>query len=295
MNELDGGYGYPRLLQEIQSMQQYYPFIQKTIIGRSAGGKDIPAVRIGVGPKEIHFNGAVHANEWITTPLLMKFLREYAHAYASGIMLYDVDVRRLYEQTSLWVVPMVNPDGVELVLNCSTASPQQIDQLIKWNGGSSDFSGWKANIRGVDLNDQFPANWEQERNRRQVDAPGPRDYTGEAPLSEPEAQALADFTRERNFERVVAFHSQGQEIYWNYNDLEPADSEAIAERLAQASGYLPVKLTGSDAGYKDWFIQEFRKSGFTVEVGLGTNPLPAEHFQSYYKETVGLMLEALHV
>jgi g-D-glutamyl-meso-diaminopimelate peptidase len=252
---------------------------------------DIPYLRIGGGTKEVHFNGAFHANEWITTPMLIKFIHEYADAYVNGKLLYGVDAAALYNKTSLWVVPMVNPDGVELILD---KPPKWMhDELQQWNGGSTDFSGWKANIRGVDLNDQFPANWEMERNRRQVANPAPRDYTGTAPLTEPEAIAMAKFTRERNFSLVIAFHTQGEEIYWNYNDLEPVESEPIAERLAQVSGYQAIRLTGSDAGYKDWFIQEFRRPGFTVELGLGSNPLPYAQFDEIYSKASAIMLEAL--
>ena len=71
------------------------------------------------------------------------------------------------------------------------------------------------------------------------------------------------------------------------------ESEALAERLALASDYVAVKLTGSDAGYKDWFIQQFRRPGFTVEVGFGVNPLPVETFALLYEEVVPILLTVL--
>lgn len=107
---------------------------------------------------------------------------------------------------------MVNPDGVELVLNgISPDHPYQAN-LLEWNGEQPDFSNWKANIRGVDLNDQFPAHWEEEAERRGQLGPGPRDYGGETPLSEPEAAALARFTECHPFELVVALHTQGRDL-----------------------------------------------------------------------------------
>ena len=93
------------------------------------------------------------------------------------------------------------------------------------------------------------SHWDEEAARRGITSPGPRDYAGTAPLTEPEAQALAQWTQQHTFDAVVSLHSQGQEIYWNYRDLEPRESGPLSRRLAKASGYKAVKLGGSDAGY----------------------------------------------
>ncbi|OCT12730.1 peptidase M14 [Paenibacillus pectinilyticus] len=288
------GYGYEALGEELNRLSKIYPFLQIASIGQSVMGRSLHALRIGHGSKEIHFNAAMHANEWITAPLLMQFVEDLACSYARGTAWQGRNVRRILSEYSLWVVPMVNPDGVELVL--SGLPPEEHpfrEALVAWNQGSLSFLNWKANIRGVDLNDQFPAHWEEEKLRREHDGPGERDYGGEVPLSEPEAAALARFTEFHDFELVVALHTQGREIYWNYRDYEPEDAETFAHKLALASGYEAVKLTGSDAGYKDWFIQQYRKPGYTVEVGYGVNPLPVETFASLYEELVPILLTAL--
>ncbi|MCM3270058.1 M14 family zinc carboxypeptidase [Paenibacillus elgii] len=291
--ETDAEYDYAELMDDLDRLLDTYPFLEMIVIGQSVLGKDIPAVRIGTGPREVHYNGAFHANEWITSLLLMKFIEDYAVAYAGRKPLRNRDISALYEQTSLWVVPMVNPDGVELVQQGLTSGHPYDEKLLRWNFDSQQFSRWKANIRGVDLNDQFPAHWEAERDRRETPGPGPRDYAGPAPLSEPEAQAMEAFTRGHSFHLVMAFHTQGREIYWNYRGLEPPEAEEAARRLAKVSGYRAVKLTGSDAGYKDWFIQEFGRLGFTIEAGIGINPLPIEQFPQMYDEAIGIMLEGL--
>lgn len=286
-------YRYKDMMEDLDQLKQVFPFLSVESIGRSVLGKDIPAIRIGTGPKEVHYNGSFHANEWITSLLLMKFIEDYAAAYMNGKPLRTYDVESLFDRTSLWIVPMVNPDGVELVLEGLSREHPYYERLLEWNRGSMDFSGWKANVRGVDLNDQFPAGWEVERDRRGVPGPGPRDFTGIEPLSEPEALAMEQFTRSRDFQLVAAFHTQGKELYWNYRDLEPPESEAVVCRLAKVSGYDAVKLQGSDAGYKDWFIQEFRRPGFTVEAGIGVNPLPLAQFRQIYHDIAPLMLEGL--
>src|SRR5690554_3889426 len=103
-------YGYLELNEDLSALQQRYPFIEVTTIGRSVMGKDIPAVRIGNGDTEVHYNGSFHANEWITTPLLMKFIEDYAEAYTTDENLRGSNMREIFNARSLWVVPMVNPD-----------------------------------------------------------------------------------------------------------------------------------------------------------------------------------------
>jgi len=286
-------YGHAELAADILALEQAYPFWRTQTIGSSVLGKPITAFKLGEGPRKLHVNAAMHANEWITTPLLMTFAEDIAVAYASGDKLGGYNIRALLKQMSVWFVPLVNPDGVELVQEGLRPGHPMYNELLDWNCGSERFVRWKSNARGIDLNDQFPAFWEEEVVRRAAVGPCRRDFPGDQPLSEPEAQALADFTREEQFDMVVALHTQGQEIYWNYRGYEPPEAESIAHRLGRAGGYKPVKLKGSDAGYKDWFIYEFRRPGFTVEVGYGVNPLPLSDFQDLYDELRPLLLSAM--
>ncbi|MBP3961464.1 M14 family metallopeptidase [Paenibacillus lignilyticus] len=286
-------YGARELETDIEQLRNSYPFLLRRRIGQSVMGKPITAISLGEGASKVHINAGMHANEWITTPLLMTFAEDMARAAASGTRICGADIRSLLRLVTLWLVPLVNPDGAELVQEGMSEEHPYYHELLDWNRGSTRFSKWKANIRGVDLNDQFPAFWEVEAERRDAAGPGPRDYPGPQPLSEPEAQALAAFTEEEQFDLVVALHTQGQEIYWNYRGYEPPAAELIAAKLAKASGYKSVKLTGSDAGYKDWFIQDYRKPGFTVEVGYGVNPLPLSSFHDLYDELKPLLITAM--
>lgn len=286
-------YGYNEMLNDLDILQLAYPFIQIDSIGSTVLGHSIPVVRIGRGIKEVHYNGSFHANEWITTLLLMKFIEVYAKAYITGESIGSFNIKSLYDNTTLYIVPMVNPDGVQLVhekINkCTTAYADAV--LI--NRGSQDFSGWKANIRGVDLNDQYPAHWETEVARRAAMAPSPQNYPGPAPLSEPESRAMAEFTMAHNFRLVSAFHTQGEEIYWGYRGLEPNESQQVVNRFTEVSGYRAVRYVESDAGYKDWFIQEWRRPGFTVECGRGINPLPISQFWEIWNKVIGIFLVGL--
>jgi g-D-glutamyl-meso-diaminopimelate peptidase len=286
-------YSFNVLLKDLHQLKKAYPFIRLRTIGKSVLGRPIHELRIGSGKKKVHMNASFHANEWITTAILMKLINEYLLSLTNGSPIYDQSSSSIFQTTELSIVPMVNPDGVELVLNGPSSDSR--DEVISINGGSSDFTGWKANIRGIDLNNQFPAKWDIEKRRKEPKLPAPRDYPGDFPLSEPEAVAMAELTKNSQFDRVIAFHTQGEEFYWGYEGYEPSESEGIAKEFERVSGYHSVQYVDSHAGYKDWFIQEFRRPGFTVELGKGINPLPLSQYNEIYKEVVGLFFAALYL
>ncbi|MBM7646361.1 g-D-glutamyl-meso-diaminopimelate peptidase [Scopulibacillus daqui] len=287
-------YDYETLVRDLKRLEAVYPFIKKEIIGQSVEGKPLYEIRLGNGQKRVHYNGSFHANEWITTPVIMTFLNDYLVSLTNRRTIRGLSVAPFYDNVTLSIVPMVNPDGVDLVLNGPAPESEYRENVFELNKGQNDFNGWKANIRGVDLNDQFPADWEVEQQRREQ-APSPRDYPGTKPLSEPEAKALSELTRKRQFDRVLAFHTQGEVIYWGYKEHEPPETEKIVKEFARVSGYEPVRYVDSTAGYKDWFEQEWQRPGFTVELGKGKNPLSLKQFDEIYQRSLGIFLAGLYM
>ncbi|MFD1849477.1 M14 family metallopeptidase [Oceanobacillus bengalensis] len=287
-------YTYEKMVEDINQLLSIYPFIMNQTIGNSVMGKNIIELQVGIGPKEVHVNGSFHANEWITTPIIIRFLNQYALSLTNNVPIRGLFMHPFFANTRLSLVPMVNPDGVNLVINGSTSAGEHETAVLEINNHSEDFSNWKANIRGVDLNNQYPAQWETEAARKPT-APAPRDYPGTGPLTEPEAIAMANLARERNFRRMNAFHTQGEVIFWGFQGMEPPEAETYVNEYERVSGYTPIRFVDSYAGYKDWFIQEFRRAGFTVELGTGVNPLPIEQFPEIYEETLGVLLANLYL
>ncbi|MBP3501899.1 MAG: LysM peptidoglycan-binding domain-containing protein [Clostridia bacterium] len=285
------------LLKDVNDLKIVYPFLEIGEIGRSVLGKPLVYIRIGQGNREVFYNGAFHANEWITTPVLMKFVEEYSRAFVNRSTIYGYNARALFYSTSLYIVPMVNPDGVDLV----TGSIKNVENAYKKAQEiSSNFpdipfpSGWKANINGVDLNLQFPAGWENAREIKYsqgFNKPAPRDFVGYGPLTEPESKAVYNFTLQHNFRLVIAYHTQGEEIYWKFQNFNPPNSEYIGRQFAASSGYLlaDTPYNSSFAGYKDWFIQSFNRPGYTIEAGMGENPLPISQFDNIYENNIGIL------
>ncbi len=286
-------YDYAQMDRDIQTLQSQFPFIRVRSIGKSVLGKELYEIRLGKGTKKVHMDASFHANEWITTPILMALLNTFLLSLTNSQPIRGMAAMPLYQSVDLSIVPMVNPDGVDLVLNGPPASNRE--EVLRINDGSTDFSNWKANIRGVDLNNQFPANWEIEKERKEPKSPAPRDYPGDAPLTEPEAQAMADLARNNDFDRLLAFHTQGKEFYWGYEGLEPPESSVLAAEFERVSGYEAIQYIDSHAGYKDWFIQEFREPGFTLELGSGVNPLPISQFKEIYEDVLGIFLASLYM
>lgn len=193
---------------------------------------------------------------------------------------------------------MVNPDGVDLVNDyLKSGINYENAKNISNNYPEIPFpSGWKANIRGVDLNLQFPAGWENAREIKYSQgyiSPAPRDFVGYGPLTEPEALALYNFTLSNNFKLVLTYHTQGKEIYWQFQNYTPQNSLAIGTAFANSSGYVlaDTPYNSSFAGYKDWFIQQYRRPGFTIEAGLGENPLPISQFNEIYNDNIGILIQ----
>lgn len=291
-------YTYEIMERDIQGLRIRYPFIEIQTDGKSVLGKNLYVLKLGNGPVEVFYNGAHHALEWITSPLLMKFTENFAKAYTAGRKIRGYDLKDIWQQNTIYIMPMVNPDGVNLVLQGLQKDNPYYAQLITWNKGRTNFGNvWEANIRGVDLNHNYDASWELSKQAEpayDVYGPGPTRFSGPYPESEPESKAVADFTRNHNFKLVLAYHTQGEVIYWTYMNRTPSAAQSIAQLFSRVSGYTMAEPTGitSFAGYKDWFIDKFRKPGFTIEVGRGNNPLPITQFPKIYQDNEGILLVA---
>ena len=107
-------YGYNLLKHNLINLNRIYPFLNVQVVGNSVLGKNIYVIKLGRGSKKVFYSASIHANEWITSVLLMKFIEDYCVAYNSNSNLYGYSIRDLFNSASIYVMPMVNPDGVGL-------------------------------------------------------------------------------------------------------------------------------------------------------------------------------------
>lgn len=238
---------------------------EKISIGKSVFGHTMYAMKVGKGRPCGLVQAGIHGREYITAKLCLSQIRR-------GVSL-----------GSCWFIPLVNPDGARLSQVGIKSVPDTFHQkrLLEWNGGKRDFSLWKANGQGVDLNVNFPARWGTGVKNTRV--PGGENYVGTAPLCAPESDALAQFTQKLRPDYTVSYHTKGEEIYWKFGNSTHTCplSKPLAELLSQCTGYPLKEAEGSVGGFKDWCLETLQIPSFTVEVGqdvfahpLGEQALP---------------------
>ncbi len=223
----------------------------KRVYGKSAEGRELFALFVGKQESPVGISQyAIHGREYVTAWLAFHHVR--------------VGVRR----GGVWILPLANPDGALLSqVGLAAAEEERRGTLIRINGGSDDFSQWKANAEGVDLNVNFDAHW--GTGKQNVFAPAPGNFVGPAPFSAPETAALRAFTERVRPDFTVSWHTKGEEIYWQFRQppLRALRDGRLARILQTATGYPLREARGSAGGYKDWCVEKIKIPAFTVEVG----------------------------
>ncbi len=286
---------YQNLIRELNGK---YKTLKITTCGKSLLDKDIFAFVIGEGEKNIVYVGGTHGLEWLTSLLLLKFTENIAFANENDESLAGFKIKDILQNTKLIVIPELNPDGIEIAIKGAAACGKYKAENFEICNG--DFSFWSANARGVDINHNFNADWYSLREAEKeagIDSPSPRRYGGLFPESEPETASITRLCRRIPVEMLITFHSQGEEIFYEYGKNTPEKSLHIAKIFSALTDYTLVKNEGlySSGGLKDWFIEEFKRPAFTVEIGKGKNPLPIEDFEEIYERLESMMVVGMVV
>lgn len=283
----------------IRLLTEAYPELEERVITTTAFGRPVQVMTIGEGSRRVILTAAHHANEWITATVLLKFAEELAKAAREGGKIWGVDARNMLKYATVHMLPMINPDGVDLVTeNVNEAERQQARRIADRFPDIPFPEGWKANLLGVDLNLQYPAGWLKAREikfSQGYTRPAPRDFVGRAPLDQRESRALAEYTEEMDPALVLALHTQGEAIYWQFENYQVPGARSLAEEFARVSGYRmeDTPYESAYAGYKDWFIRRWQRPGFTIECGKGENPLPLSQLEEIYQAVLGILVTAV--
>lgn len=268
-------YAYHELIYDLIRIDVFQKEMSFFSMGTSNLGQNLFCIKAGNGAKNALVVCGHHSLETILSEFMMEYLFHSTPEQFDGITLY--------------AVPLLNPDGADIV--AGRVKPEALSEKSKW----------QANYRGVDLNHNYDAGFRLAKKAVEAEGiTGPHftKYGGEEPFSEPETRAIRDLCKKIPFELAVAFHSQGEEIYYEYDGIMPEDTPRYLEALEQTTHYKLAKPTGtaSHGGMKDWFLKTYQKPAFTVEAGLGKNPLPHALFPKIYRDCSAIldcMLETL--
>lgn len=268
---------YYTLKQRIEALKNRCP--DHGIIGYSFAAEPIYYFHIGsYCDTQILIEAGIHAREYIGT---LATIEEIKNLLATPDLPFGV-----------YFIPQLNPDGARLVLDGlkSVSSPALQDFLVKINR-STNFSLWKANARGVDLNVNFSAMW--GLGKHNTFSPASQNFVGEHPLSEPESLALAKFLAQHKIDGSLSIHTKGEVVYWGFDHLTPAElarDGKIAELLANHLNFSQEKTVKSVGGVSDYVSEVYRCPSFTIELGYNslTHPISSDYLQVISKSFIGI-------
>lgn len=280
-------FDYTALMERVHRLADTYSFVTLSYIGTSILDRSIPILHIGSGNRRVLYVGSHHGMEWITSLILTRFCEELCQAIENHERTYGIYPCDLLRGYTLSILPMLNPDGVEYQIHGVDKDNPLHDRLLEMNGGSSDFSAWQANARGVDLNHNYDAGFDEYKKlerEKGIQKGAPTRYSGECAESEPEVAALCNLIRfSAPWSGVMTLHTQGEEIFAPPCKNE-SKSDITARRLSELTGYRLCRAEGLAAygGLSDWCAEKLSIPAFTMECGRGKNPLPTTQISSIY-------------
>ena len=229
------------------------------VIGRSFLGRPIFCVSFNFGARQTFIiSASIHARENITTNIALLLAKRLDNNFDQfrGVM------------PNIIFLPLVNPDGVMISYYGEKSVPQSFVKRLREINENNDYKLFKANARGVDLNNNFDAKFNSDPNLKRF--PSSQGFAGVKPESESESRAIADLVRIVKPAFTISLHSKGEVIYYNF-DLKGnvlKHHKKVANFFAKVLKYkLDNKKTLSCGGLKDYCVSKLNIPSITIEVG----------------------------
>ena len=229
------------------------------VIGRSVLGRPIFCVSFNFGARQTFILlASIHSRENITTNIALLLAKRLDANFDKfrGVM------------PNIIIVPMVNPDGVMISYFGEKSVPDSFVETLKKINGNNNYMLFKANARGVDLNNNFDAKFNSDPNLKL--APSSQGFAGIKPESESETRAIADLVRIIKPAFTISLHSKGEVIYYNFwlKGKVLKRHKKVAKFFAKVLKYkLDNKKTLSCGGLKDYCVSQLNIPSITIEVG----------------------------
>jgi hypothetical protein len=252
-----------------------YPALADTIhIGKAYGPtfRNVTAIKISdnVGTDEnepeVLYMGDHHARELMSVEMPLMFAQYLLSHYGT-----DATVTNYVNTREIYIIPIVNPDGLAFVQANHTGSSNGWWRKNRRNNGNGTF--------GVDLNRNYSFQWGYD-NIGSSPTTSSDVYRGPSAFSEPETQAIRSFCAGRHFTCFLSYHSYGELLLypWGYFSGFTPDQKvyaALGAELATGTNYAvgnpalgTIYITNGDSD--DWAYGEIatknRIFGFTPEI-----------------------------
>lgn len=284
-------YSYETMLDDANKLEAMYPELVKTSsIGKSVEERELLLIEFGRGKNKIFVCGAHHGREYISTSYLMHTIDRYAYAYRNNSTWGKYNPREILDNVTYCIVPMVNPDGVNLVQNglYATKNPDEVATMKIYEGSQYGYLAWKANIRGVDLNWNYDKDWSSEKTKNPRGSSG---FTGDRPETEPETIAISRYVDNIPFDAFMSFHTQGEIFYFAEDMNNPT---YVNEVIKRDTGFDEIRDygTGNGGSFFDYVYRNFHKPTITVELCpyIGNYPYPDSDFDTVWNPTKNVLL-----
>ena len=211
----------------------------------------------------------IHSREHLSCDLVMYFVNIIDDNFEY--------FRALEDFPNICFVPMVNPDGIQVVHYGIGVLKNARYRKIMWEiTRETDIKLIKCNARGVDINNNFNAKFNCHKCKN---SPATHGYKGAYPESEKETRVLVELTKKINPIFTMSYHLKGEEIYYDFGQCGERDKRdfEIAQVIENATSY-NIKKCGDSSfgGYKDWCVEKFHIPAVTIEVGSDeyNHPVP---------------------
>jgi carboxypeptidase T len=286
LGNVGGYFSTPEVLDQLDIMAFYYPnliSVRKPIGNfKTANNNSIFWVKISDQPgvdenePEILYTGLHHARELITVSQTIYYMWYLLENYDKDPM-----IKQIIDQTELYFVPIVNPDGLNYNVAGYDAEEDVFTRNHRKNLRDNNEDGvFDPEVDGVDLNRNYGYQWGYDEEGSSG-FPGSDTYRGPFPFSEPETQAIEFLCNNHDFQVALNHHSYGNLLVYpfGYNDHQTPDSTLFSnygELLTNLNRFLYGTGTQT-VGYKtngdsdDWMYGEKGIYAFTPEVGDGND------------------------
>ncbi|MDF2567004.1 MAG: peptidase carboxypeptidase [Oscillospiraceae bacterium] len=289
---------YDDVVKAIANIKVRCPDLKIFCTGKSVLKRKIPALGIGNLKNATLFVGTFYAQEWLTSLLILRFLEDLCCHYQSDTTFMGINIRKSLLQRGLICVPVVNPDGLEILMGGTHTAGRYEDSVVHAMEGSP--SPWQDNARGVDLFYNFDTDYEKVKHCAKVHGSKPSSqlfYGCHFAHSEPETKSLVSLCSSFPLKKVMSFCSHGEEIVYRYGKNAPLISKFVGDILSSSCGY-SLFHRSEDTSYGDfcdWFIKKYSGLAFAIKIGRGENPLPIIELEPIYARLVEMMLISVFI